>query len=182
MSLQLQQGAGLCGRCASNSRTPRPLRAATRPDLPTQDGFDAGGLAKALAAVAAVAALTGRVAAARAEDDAGWKPRRHYRHIGERITDTWADAVVEVQEADKQLIRDLQRQLRLEQQRADDEAARRQAAEQRARAAVMQQVCLVCAWLTLSWLILRLPSCKLILNTSHTHQTHTHPTHTHPQT
>jgi hypothetical protein len=76
--------------------TKRPLRSSRCSDQPTHDAFDAGGLAKALAAAAAVVALTGRVHAARAADDEAWKPRRHHRHIDERITDTWADAVIEV--------------------------------------------------------------------------------------
>lgn len=76
---------------------------------------------------------------ARADAEGSWKPRRHHRHIGERFTDTWADAIVEAQEADKQTLRELQRQLQQEKRRADDEAAKRMAAEQQARAAALQQ-------------------------------------------
>lgn len=112
----------------------------------SSSSFDGLARAATAAAVAICAtALSSAGAAARAAslpsaaDAAEWKPRRHHRHIGERFTDAWADAVVEVQEADKAVIRDLERRLQQETRRADDEAARARDAEQRARAAVMQQ-------------------------------------------
>ena len=78
-----------------------PLRAHRKDRSPGDRqaaAVDGHGLARAVTAAAvALAALGSGAGAARAAaPSAEWKPRRHHRHIGERFTDTWADAVVEV--------------------------------------------------------------------------------------
>ena len=152
-------------RCRAASGPPRAQGRPDRALAGASDGWDAPGLLRAAAAAAAVLALAecATARAARAADAGEWKPRRHHRHIGERFTDTWADAVVEVrwgggrrrgggrgrargsqwrpraaaarprcvphpphpplsrqaQEADREVIRDLTRQLAEQRQRAD---------------------------------------------------------------
>ena len=54
-----------------------------------------GKASKVLAATVVVYHLAFSSSTARAEDRP-WKPRRHYRRIGERFTDTWAEELVEV--------------------------------------------------------------------------------------
>jgi len=86
----------------------------------------------------ALSAGAGSLAAprpARAADAVvSWKPRRHHRHIGERFTDRWADAVAEAEESGRERVRDLERRLAAANARADGEAATRKAAEARLRA------------------------------------------------
>jgi hypothetical protein len=62
--------------------------------LPQEGLPDAGVLIRAVAASLVALSFAAKVNAAEAE--VAWKPRRHHRHIGERFTDTWADAIVEV--------------------------------------------------------------------------------------
>ena len=95
MQLSLHQSGALHSR-PHGQRSRRPVPCASKaPDHCLEHGLDLGPLGKALTAAAAVVVLTGGVGAARA-DDSAWKPRRHHRHIGERFTDTWADAIAEV--------------------------------------------------------------------------------------
>lgn len=72
------------------------LAAQQRHDTSTQPApRDAtASLYTAATAVAVICSFAANVQAARAQGT--WKPRRHHRHIGERFTDTWADAIVEV--------------------------------------------------------------------------------------
>lgn len=70
--------------------------AADRRDQPLaqQSLPDAGVIIRAVAASLVALSFAAKVNAS--EGEASWKPRRHHRHIGERFTDTWADAIVEV--------------------------------------------------------------------------------------
>lgn len=94
----MQRSALPAGRLQAAGRGQRVIRAAISSSDRQPGVVDAAAMARALAAAAAVSALVGGTpGAARAADDAAaWKPRRHHRHIGQRFSDTWADAVVEV--------------------------------------------------------------------------------------
>jgi hypothetical protein len=95
MQLPLHRRVAAANRFDGLQRTTVAPRASSRPDRGVeQHALDLGPLAKALTAAAVAVSLMGRAGAAHA--DAAWKPRRHHRHIGERFTDTWADAIVEV--------------------------------------------------------------------------------------
>lgn len=91
MQLPLAAHNRLIAHRSTRRSTPCAIK---KPDQCTPDQHDFGRLAKAAAVAAAVVAFAGSVGAARAES--AWKPRRHHWHIGERISDTWADAIVEV--------------------------------------------------------------------------------------
>ncbi len=60
----------------------------------SQEQCDVAGLTKA-AAMAIVLTTIAQAGEARAEGEP-WRPRRHHRHMGERITPTWAEEAVEV--------------------------------------------------------------------------------------
>eukprot|EP00882_Tetradesmus_deserticola_P011380 GHRQ01012040.1.p1 GENE.GHRQ01012040.1~~GHRQ01012040.1.p1 ORF type:complete len:479 (+),score=200.79 GHRQ01012040.1:87-1523(+) len=95
-------------------------------------------LRKAVLATAVCCAFASNVGAARA-DSQNWVPRRHHRHIGERFTDTWADSIVEIEQATSSRVRELERQLEQERKRADSEAGKRREAEQKFKLLSLQQ-------------------------------------------
>ncbi|GLC33970.1 hypothetical protein PLESTM_000139300 [Pleodorina starrii] len=86
-----------------------------------------GKASKLLAATAVVYHIAFSGSAARAEDRP-WKPRRHYRRMGERFTSTWAEEIVEEQESAREQRQEEARlaRIRLAEQREADERRIRQ--------------------------------------------------------
>ena len=62
---------------------------------PSVEGLNLARIAQVACVTTAMFTMVAGVQPARAEERV-WKPRRHYRRMGERISDTWAEEAVEV--------------------------------------------------------------------------------------
>lgn len=98
---------GKCNNCCTHALTravSRPVQAVSRgritaAALPSSSADPgAGDPYRAFAVSLLACSFALQAAAPAAASETTWKPRRHHRGIGERFSDTWADAIVEVRQ------------------------------------------------------------------------------------
>lgn len=87
-----ERAAAVVTRSADGEAGPSGKHSPSRAGL---DAAAANGLCRTLAATAVVYQLAYGMNAARAEDRP-WKPRRHFRHMDERLPNAWAEELAEV--------------------------------------------------------------------------------------
>jgi hypothetical protein len=104
--MRLQGNCSNCCTRALKRSVTRPVKALSRcritaAALPSSSAdAGTGDPYRAFAASLLACSLALQAAAPAAASETTWKPRRHHRGIGERFSDTWADAIVEVRQLD----------------------------------------------------------------------------------